>query len=85
MSYFGDLLRAINERTIEHFWRIGLKPDVLALSPTTYRILTGMVSLEEHVEARLNESVVVRRLRTPLGRIQVVINEMLPDAEIALS
>ena len=85
MKSVFDLVEEINERAAEHFYKTGLKPNVLEISPCSYRRLIEIESAEHAIGNLVVGCKALREMTTVIGKVHVVIDESLSDTEVALA
>jgi hypothetical protein len=85
MNSAFDLVEEINEKAAEHFYKTGLKPVVLEISPRSYRRLIEIESSEHAIGNLVVGCAALREKATVMGKLKVVIDESLSDTEVALA
>jgi len=84
MNQVFDIIEAINEKTLEYFYTRSQKPATRAVSPYSYRRLIEIKSLEEATENLILDCAAMREVVTRVGKVNIVIDEMLPDDAIQM-
>ena len=85
MNSVFDLVEEINERVAEYFYRTGLKPNSLAVSPGSYRRLIEIASSERAIGNLVVGCRALRDVTTGFGKVHIVIDEIMSDTEVELS
>lgn len=85
MNQVFDLVEEINEKVTEYFYRTGLKPSMLAISPRSYRRLIEIESFKRAICNLIVGCRALREVTTALGRVSVVIDESMSDTEVELA
>jgi hypothetical protein len=81
MRQVFDLLEAIRERVLEHLYNTGVKGTHVALSPRSYRRLLEVHRSRGGVPVAAGCGA-IGEIMTPVGRLSVLIDELIPDTEI---
>ncbi|MCK5571394.1 MAG: hypothetical protein KAJ12_01475 [Bacteroidetes bacterium] len=76
-----DVLEAIRERVLEHLYNTGVKGTHIALSPGAYRRLLEIRRSRDGVPVAAG-CAAISEIMTPVGRLSVLIDELIPDTEI---
>ena len=82
MNPIIDFLAFIDQRVLEFFYSAGFKPAVLILSPSTYRKFVEYMAHWQPEGRVAALSADLTELPTPVGKIRVEIDELLPDFQV---
>jgi hypothetical protein len=85
MNQVSDLLEAIKEKLLSYARRTGATPAEVSISPGSYRQLVELRAWEGRIGNLVIGCSPATHLETPLGKIRVVIDEMLSDAVIEIA
>jgi hypothetical protein len=75
----------INEKVLEYFYETGVKPSDMFISPHNYRYLLELKATEQSNTYGTAGFAALKEISTPLGRLSIVIDEMLPDTKIVFA
>ncbi len=85
MNKVFDVLEAINERIRKYVSCAGSSPTSVQLSPSSYRRLLEINSVDQEIGDLLIGCIPLRSITTAWGSIRVVIDEMLGDTDVEIS
>lgn len=77
-----DLIETINETAMQFQEHRGCAPTSLAISPRSYRRLLEIIAWEQRIGNLVIGCTPVRKLETPFGKVNIVIDEMSSDTKI---
>lgn len=85
MKKIFDVVEAINERIRKYVSCAGTSPTSILLSPSSYRRLLEINSVNQEIGSLLIGCIPLRSITTAWGSIQVIIDEMLGDTDVEIS
>lgn len=85
MKQVFDLIEAINDRLTQFLDQEGLTPNAIAISPASYRRLLEIKSWEWRIGNLIISCRPLKEIETPLGKVHLVIDELLSDTEVEVA
>ncbi len=85
MKEVFDLIEAINDRVIQYRDQTGHIPTTLAISPGSYRRLLEIKSWEARIGNLIIGCAPLQQIETILGKVNIIIDEMLNDTAIEVT
>jgi hypothetical protein len=85
MNQVFELLEAIKEKVTSYIQRMGGIPAEISISPNSYRRLVELKAWEGRIGNLIIGCFPVTVIETPLGKIRIVIDELLSDMAIELA
>lgn len=85
MKQVFDLIDTIIESAMDYFGRTGVKPVAVAISRGSYRRLLEIKSWEERIGNLIIGCRPLEEIETPLGKIKIVIDELLVDTSVEIA
>lgn len=85
MKQVFDLIEIINDAVVEYFHRTGCLPRSVAVSRGSYRRLLEICSTDENFGNLIIGCKPLKEIETPLGKVQLVIDEMLDDTVVEIA
>jgi hypothetical protein len=82
MKQIFDVVEAIHGEVARCFDENGLVPASVAVSPSSYRRLLEITSLEGKIGNLVIGCRPLREMETPFGRVNIVIDEIISDTEV---
>ncbi len=82
MKEVFDLIEAINETAMQYRAQIGNVPTTIAVSPRSYRRLLEIKASEQRTGNLVIGCTPVRELETPVGKVNIVIDETSSDTTV---
>ncbi len=79
------ILSDLNRIVLEEFYRKGVKPKCLAISRELYRRLIEAACARHTGDAGRIGSRALDQITTPIGSIEIVIDELLADWEVCFA
>jgi hypothetical protein len=84
MHKIFDLLKAIEDEVERFVCRTHVAPAFVAVSPAGYEYLVSLAALEGRLGNLVIGCAPVRKVKTPHGGIELVIDEMLEDEAVSV-
>jgi hypothetical protein len=85
MEQVFDIIEAINEKSREYFYARSQKPVMLSVSPGSYRRLIEIRAAEGRIGNLIIGCSALEEVVTAVGKLKVVIDEMLQDTAIQIA
>jgi hypothetical protein len=85
MNQVFDLLEAIREKLLSYARRTGAIPAEVSISPGSYRQLVELKAREGRIGNLIIGCFPLTDIETPLGRIRIVIDELLSETAITFA
>jgi hypothetical protein len=85
MHRIFDLIEFIEEKVLEYFEKTGERPHCVAIAPAAYRRLIELRAQELAIGNLVIGCKEMKEVETSLGNLCIVIDEVLPETEIALA
>jgi hypothetical protein len=82
MKQVFDIVEAIHGKVTNCLDEKGLMPASVAVSPCSYRRLIETRSLEGRIGNLIIGCSPLRKMETPFGKVNIVIDEMISDTEV---
>jgi hypothetical protein len=82
MNQVFDLLEAIKEKLLSYARRTGAIPAEISISPGSYRQLVELKAWEGRIGNLIIGSFPLTDIETPLGKIRIMIDELLSDTAV---
>lgn len=80
-----DILETINDRTAGHFYDTGRRPQTVSVSRNAYRrMLEIKIGDMEESGKSTARCYAIREVSTPVGQMNLFIDELLKDTEIGI-
>lgn len=80
-----DLLRAIEDAVERFLEQTGNIPSRVGVSREGYKYLVSLAALESRIGNLVIGCAPVRKIKTPKGVVEIVIDEMLRDEMVAIT
>jgi hypothetical protein len=85
MNQVFELLETIKSRVTSYLQRQGVIPAEVSISPSSYRQLVELKAWEGRIGNLVIGCSPLTDLKTPFGKIRLVIDEMLSDTAVEIA
>jgi len=85
MKELFDLIEAINDGVVQYRDETGVTPTTLTVSPASYTRLIEIKAWEERIGNLIIGSFPLSDIETPVGKMKIVIDEVLADTVVAIA
>ncbi len=85
MKQVFDLIETIIETAMDYFERTGVRPATVAISLSSYRRLLEIKSWEERIGNLIIGCRPLEEIETPIGKLRVIIDEILVDTAVEIA
>ena len=85
MNQVFDIIDTIRNKVMEYLERTGVLPAAIAVSPGSYRSLIEIKAWEERIGNLVIGCRPLEEIETPLGKLKVIIDEILEDTVVEIA